>query len=780
MVVLWAIGAALSIVGSICSNLGVNVQKYSFMKNEKKPTDQQKGYCKQPLWLLGLAMVTFGSLGDFAALGLAAQSIVAPIGSVTLVANILFAHYWLKEKLARRDILGTVLIIAGSTTAVAFGDHTEVSYSLDDLKSYYTRSGFVFYGFIVVGCIIAGYMFVKKVQPIKVALNAAIKSYDAAVEKGDKAAELFQDEAIAALEKKYERYEKLHPFSYCALSGIFGAQSILFGKMVAELVRRSISGDNQMIYVLTYLFLVLMFTTVFSQLHFLAIALSFFDALYVVPVFQCFFITVSTLGGAAYFYEFSRFGALQWVMFPIGIFMTLTGVYLLSARSMRRSISHAAKLNTQAVAASDEDQVIELAENGEPPLAPVVEVPEEEFVEREDAGTPTSRGSGLSYTAIDSSDLSLEASTSSVKSARKPRPPPGASGRAPGAPSDRKIQEEAAAAARALNGLAGEAYRSGSAEGLLANIHSESNGMASLSLTDNNGAPLLPGMPPRSPVPGAARPKRPRPPSAPRTTNAVTPMIPATTAVPTSTTATIPSVPGLITPPQPKKTMLPRSPVVSVGAGSILTIAPPFALAITTVLPTTKPASKPPSPVISNRPFPFYLPERLPPWSSFRVDNYATTARHDVDSPTDADKMDIPMINGPLTIRSDDDIELARVAAVSSEGEVKGTPPRTPLGSPPPSAGGRALSRYARRRLTKSNLFATEDEVLPLAPPAGGAGGATAPGIGVGLPADSSSSSTSSSAGTVTASPKLISSAPPSATSSPYSCRRTRLADRTR
>jgi hypothetical protein len=54
--------------------------------------------------------------------------------------------------------------------------------------------------------------------------------------------------------------------------------------MVAELARRSFSGDNQMKYGLTYVFLLLMLITIFSQLHFLAIALSFFDALYVVPV----------------------------------------------------------------------------------------------------------------------------------------------------------------------------------------------------------------------------------------------------------------------------------------------------------------------------------------------------------------------------------------------------------------------------------------------------------------------------------------------------------------
>ena len=51
------------------------------------------------------------------------------------------------------------------------------------------------------------------------------------------------------------------------------------------------------------------------------------------------FISVSTLGGAAYFKEFSSFGVLQWIMFPLGILCTLTGVYILSSREVKKGIN---------------------------------------------------------------------------------------------------------------------------------------------------------------------------------------------------------------------------------------------------------------------------------------------------------------------------------------------------------------------------------------------------------------------------------------------------------
>lgn len=44
----WVIGAFLGVIGSVCSNLGVNVQKYSFMQNAKKEGKLQKKYTQQP------------------------------------------------------------------------------------------------------------------------------------------------------------------------------------------------------------------------------------------------------------------------------------------------------------------------------------------------------------------------------------------------------------------------------------------------------------------------------------------------------------------------------------------------------------------------------------------------------------------------------------------------------------------------------------------------------------------------------------------------------------
>lgn len=170
----WALGALLSIFGSTSSNLGQNIQKYSFTRNDLKAVSLQKKPLHDPVWIFGLGLVIFGSLGDFAALSMVAQSIVAPLGSFTLVTNILFAHFWLKEKLGYQEIIGTVLIILGSTLSVIFGDHSDPSYTDQDLLDLIGGGLFIAYVVVICTSVIAGLIWHFKVTPIREELQVLL------------------------------------------------------------------------------------------------------------------------------------------------------------------------------------------------------------------------------------------------------------------------------------------------------------------------------------------------------------------------------------------------------------------------------------------------------------------------------------------------------------------------------------------------------------------------------------------------------------------------------
>ena len=140
----WYLGVLLSICASICSNLGVNMQKFSMTKEQTRK-GENRAYICQPLWAVGLVLVIAGSVGDFVALGFAAQSLAVPVGALTMVFNVLFAHYWLGEDLNRKDMLATFMVMIGVVCVAAFGNKKPQCFSMNDLLLLYTEPFFLGY-----------------------------------------------------------------------------------------------------------------------------------------------------------------------------------------------------------------------------------------------------------------------------------------------------------------------------------------------------------------------------------------------------------------------------------------------------------------------------------------------------------------------------------------------------------------------------------------------------------------------------------------------------------
>lgn len=306
---LWYVGVIMSIFSSIASNLGVNIQKYSMIKEFKKmdadPDYRERAYIFQRIWLFGLVLVIGGSLGDFAALGFAAQTLATPVGGFTMVANVFFAHFFLKERLTLRDIIATVLVVVGVVAVAASADKSEKTYTLECLLLLYQRP--VFLGYVAGVVVVIGGLY----QCTRF-LN-----------------KLRETEPRGA---RYKKWRRLHPICPAALSGVIGAQSVLFAKCSAELIKKTIAGESQFGNWQTYVIILCMFFTIFNQLHWLAAGLRYFDAVLIIPVFQCFFITGGVIGGGFFFDEFGGLSIVEKGVFTAGVSTTIFGVYLLSQR----------------------------------------------------------------------------------------------------------------------------------------------------------------------------------------------------------------------------------------------------------------------------------------------------------------------------------------------------------------------------------------------------------------------------------------------------------------
>ncbi|OWZ08750.1 hypothetical protein PHMEG_00018654 [Phytophthora megakarya] len=308
---LWYVGVILAIVGSICTNMGVNLQKFSFMREAKgRSVGDKRGYFRQPLWVIGLLLVVGGSVLDFVALGFLPQSLATPVGGSTMVANVVFASLFLKEKFTKSDAIGTTLVLLGIIIVATFAEKESGCYTVHELVALYREPLFSMYAVLIgVSCLILVLLVRKMERVLK--------------EKGRSSPE-------------YKRFAKLHSVSYPALSGIFGAQSVLFAKSTAELMKTTLEGDIQFVNFGAYAITFSMLACVFLQIHWLAHGLQKFDAVFVVPVFQCFFISVSIFGGGIYFKEFAHMKPLALIMFSVGAIVTISGVVKLASREMHK------------------------------------------------------------------------------------------------------------------------------------------------------------------------------------------------------------------------------------------------------------------------------------------------------------------------------------------------------------------------------------------------------------------------------------------------------------
>jgi magnesium transporter len=321
----WILGSCIALCAAVMANTGLNLQKLSHLENtyydpftrkRPRPQSEKAGMMTRPRWWIGITLIVMASICDFAALSFAAQSIVATLGSLSLVANALIAPMIVNEKITSREWKAIALIMTGDVFAVLFGQHASETYTFNGLMSLYYTTSFAIYAACVSIAIVVIYMSINYIETTYLAPPNEDGSREFRY--------TYNPRSCVA---------KYHKFSHAMLSGIIGAQSVLLGKSCAELVKTMIAGrGNLFAHFSTYILLATMVLSIFGQLSFLNFALERFDALIVIPVFQTFWTLVSVIGGFVFYKEYLNLQALQVIMFSIGLGCTIFGVHILAQR----------------------------------------------------------------------------------------------------------------------------------------------------------------------------------------------------------------------------------------------------------------------------------------------------------------------------------------------------------------------------------------------------------------------------------------------------------------
>ncbi|KAJ1823174.1 hypothetical protein LPJ56_000168 [Coemansia sp. RSA 2599] len=132
-------------------------QRMALRKNANTPFSS-------PAWAVGLVIFILGNVVNFVALQFAPQSLVAPLGAVSLVTNVIVAPLLNKEKISMFDVGGIVLIIAGCVVVVVFSGIVQQNYRLCVLIQLLKSKPTVVYLCLIFGAILAIYVFLWSVE----------------------------------------------------------------------------------------------------------------------------------------------------------------------------------------------------------------------------------------------------------------------------------------------------------------------------------------------------------------------------------------------------------------------------------------------------------------------------------------------------------------------------------------------------------------------------------------------------------------------------------------
>ncbi|EJW03703.1 hypothetical protein EDEG_00191 [Edhazardia aedis USNM 41457] len=316
----WIVGVFLSINGNLLINIGINLQKRSY--TQKKILI---GNITVSLFALGVFVYVLGKISGFSSYIFGNQSLLASLGAVGLIANSIFAPLINDEVFTWKDFMSIIFVLTGSSVIVMNSGRSHKVFSLCELlKMYQRKETLIWFAFI--GILIFSLFFALKY--IEVNSDWAFP--------GDKMNFLKRENV------HYEESGKLLSYYmilfYVGLSSVTASLTTLFAKSFGEMIDKTLSGDNQFFYGITYIFFIMIVFCTFTQIYWINRALRYYDALLVIPTFHVVWTLFSVMTAGIYFQDFEHYSIEQFKGFLSGLLIIFLGSGFLALRIMSKNI----------------------------------------------------------------------------------------------------------------------------------------------------------------------------------------------------------------------------------------------------------------------------------------------------------------------------------------------------------------------------------------------------------------------------------------------------------
>jgi len=286
------IGLALAVSGTVAIGSSFIITKKGLNEagdrgHTYSQASDDHAYLKNPVWWVGMAIMVLGELANFAAYSFAPPILVTPLGSLSVIIGAILASYLLEEELGHLGRLGCTICILGSLIIVLHAPADKDIQTVDEVLRYAVQPGFLMYCFCVL---------------------------------------VFTLIMIYAVAPKYGRS---NPLVYVSICSLVGSVSIMAIKGFGIAVKLTFAGNNQFIYVSTYVFGLVVSVCIMIQMNYFNKALDTFSTNVVNPLYYVCFSTATIVASLILFQGINTDNPVNTVSLLVGFIIIFIGMHLL-------------------------------------------------------------------------------------------------------------------------------------------------------------------------------------------------------------------------------------------------------------------------------------------------------------------------------------------------------------------------------------------------------------------------------------------------------------------
>ncbi|KAI8601487.1 hypothetical protein EDD21DRAFT_305035, partial [Dissophora ornata] len=343
----FVIGFAVSLIASVMNAAGLNILKLDHVRNSSLSVERQRNECGRPMWHLGLYLYVISQLaGSTIALNFLKTQWVAPLGSIALIFNFVFAKILVGTQITRQDVYGTIVVMLSVVWIVVFGGmnsggDVEDTLTLTDLKALFARIVFIIY-FSILNAIIFSFLALGMYaywaislddesgqlrKNMKTKLTQLLGTNRFARASG---LTLEGDEGLEA-EARDLRLKKVVAMIMSACGGLLASETLLLAKSGVKLITSTLAGQNQFTDYLSYFILFVLVFTAILQVYCLNTGLKLYDSVLVVPTFYGFYTAFGLINSTIYLNQLGSYEPWVLLLVLVGIGALIYGVKMLSA-----------------------------------------------------------------------------------------------------------------------------------------------------------------------------------------------------------------------------------------------------------------------------------------------------------------------------------------------------------------------------------------------------------------------------------------------------------------